>query len=98
MVINFKHAFQLITGKGHFIVSGSDIVQFMVLESASIVKDWFSYDNQLLSSNNTFYNVTTSRLALDIPHAVLSYMVNSKNNYKYLYNRQSSLLFFSIYF
>ncbi|XP_033344887.1 transferrin receptor protein 1 [Bombus vosnesenskii] len=68
---------QALQGKGHFIVSGSDIVQFMVLESASIVKDWFSYDNQLLSSNNTFYNVTTSRLALDIPHAVLSYVNNN---------------------
>ncbi|XP_026296711.1 uncharacterized protein LOC726107 isoform X2 [Apis mellifera] len=60
---------QALQGKGHFIVSGSDIVQSMVLESANIVKKWFSYNNQLLSLNNIPYNITTSRLALDIPHA-----------------------------
>ncbi|OAD56834.1 hypothetical protein WN48_02359 [Eufriesea mexicana] len=65
---------QALQGKGHFIVSGSDIVQSMVLESASTIKNWFSYNNQLLSLNNTFYNLTTSRLPLDIPHAVLSFM------------------------
>lgn len=67
---------QALQGKGHFIVSGSDIVQSMVLESANIVKKWFSYNNQLLSLNNIPYNITTSRLALDIPHAVLSFMNN----------------------
>ncbi|XP_017793709.1 PREDICTED: transferrin receptor protein 1-like [Habropoda laboriosa] len=72
---------QALQGKGPFIVSGSDIIQSIVLESASIVKSSFSYNDQLLSLNNTFHNVTTSRLALEIPHAVLSF-----TNYSVTYN------------
>ncbi|CAL7951082.1 unnamed protein product [Xylocopa violacea] len=68
---------QALQGKGPFIVSGSDIVQSMVLESAAIVKDRYSYNNQLLYLKSTFYNGSTSRLALDIPHAVLSFMNNN---------------------
>lgn len=68
---------QALQGKGPFIVSGSDIVQSMVLESAAIVKDWYSYNNQLLYLKSTLYNASTSRLALDIPHAVLSFMNNN---------------------
>lgn len=67
----------------------------MVLESANIVKKWFSYNNQLLSLNNIPYNITTSRLALDIPHAVLSFMVNNIIKYKNL-NKQF-LHFFYIF-
>lgn len=53
----------------------------MVLESASIVKNWFSYNSQLVLLNDISYNVVTSRLTLDVPHAVLSFMVNNSNNY-----------------
>lgn len=65
----------------------------MVLESANIVKKWFSYNNQLLSLNNIPYNITTSRLTLDIPHAVLSFMVNNNIKYKNL-NKKQFLYFF----
>ncbi|KAK1117244.1 hypothetical protein K0M31_016800 [Melipona bicolor] len=68
---------QVLQGKGHFIVSGSDIIQSMVLESAGIVKNWFSYNSQLLPLNDISYNVATSRLDLNVPHAVLSFMDNN---------------------
>ncbi|CAK9813352.1 hypothetical protein ANTQUA_LOCUS7592 [Anthophora quadrimaculata] len=68
---------QALQGKSPFTVSGSDVIQSVVLESASIVKNWFSYNNQLFPLNSTFYNVTTSRLALDIPHVILSFNNNS---------------------
>lgn len=68
----------------------------MVLESANIVKKWFSYNNQLLSLNNIPYNITTSRLALDIPHAVLSFMVNNSIKYKNLTKKEFLLHFFYI--
>lgn len=74
----------MISDKGPFTVSGSDIVQSMVLESAAIIQNWFSYNKQLLSLNNMYYNVTTPRLALDIPHVVLSFVV-SINNKLYLF-------------
>ncbi|KAK1117245.1 hypothetical protein K0M31_016800 [Melipona bicolor] len=85
---------QVLQGKGHFIVSGSDIIQSMVLESAGIVKNWFSYNSQLLPLNDISYNVATSRLDLNVPHAVLSFMVNNSNNYKCLYKRQFLLCIF----
>lgn len=68
---------QALQGKGPFIVSGSDIVQSTVLESANTVKNWLSHNKQLLSLNDVFHNVSISRLTLDIPHAVLSFMNNN---------------------
>ncbi|XP_076666177.1 uncharacterized protein LOC143367840 isoform X2 [Andrena cerasifolii] len=63
-------------GRGPFVVAGSDIVQSMVLEVASAVKDKFSYKDQLISVNNMPRNATTSRLTLNISHAVLSFVNN----------------------
>ena len=58
-------------------MAGSDIVQSMVLEVASVVKDKFSYKDQLISVNNMPRNATTSRLTLNISHAVLSFVVSN---------------------
>ncbi|XP_076166076.1 uncharacterized protein LOC143146014 isoform X2 [Ptiloglossa arizonensis] len=60
----------------HRALQGSDIVQSVVLEAASIVNNVDFRNNQLISLNNISYNSTTSRLALDIPHAVLSFTNN----------------------
>lgn len=74
-------------GNGPFIASGSDIVQSVVLEAASIVNNVDFRNNQLISLNNISYNSTTSRLALDIPHAVLSFTVSKNNMHKCLFDR-----------
>ncbi|XP_034176779.1 aminopeptidase NAALADL1 [Osmia lignaria lignaria] len=68
---------QALQGRGPFIVSGSDIVQSVVLESAITVKNWLSHNSQLLSLNSVSHNVTISRLTLDTPHVVLSFMNNN---------------------
>ncbi|XP_026670846.1 uncharacterized protein LOC108626738 isoform X7 [Ceratina calcarata] len=63
------------SGKGPLIVSGSDIAQSIVLESAGIVKGWLSYNNnQLLYLSKSIYNTSFSRLAVDIPHAIVTFM------------------------
>ncbi|XP_076637892.1 uncharacterized protein LOC143350019 isoform X3 [Colletes latitarsis] len=63
-------------GSGPFIASGSDIIQSLVLEAASIVKNLHFHNDRSISSNNASSNNTISRLALDIPHAVLSFVNN----------------------
>ncbi|XP_017883064.1 N-acetylated-alpha-linked acidic dipeptidase 2-like isoform X6 [Ceratina calcarata] len=66
---------QALQGKGPLIVSGSDIAQSIVLESAGIVKGWLSYNNnQLLYLSKSIYNTSFSRLAVDIPHAIVTFM------------------------
>ncbi|XP_076235251.1 uncharacterized protein LOC143179778 [Calliopsis andreniformis] len=61
--------------KGPFIVSGSDVIQSMVLDAASNIKRLFSYKDQLIPSNVP-YNTTNFHFNLDMPYAVLSFMNN----------------------
>ncbi|XP_076656683.1 uncharacterized protein LOC143361293 [Halictus rubicundus] len=67
---------QGLQGRGPLIVSGSDVVQSVVLNAAKFVRDFYSYKNQFVTVDSMYYNSTISRLAIDVPHAVLSF-VNS---------------------
>ncbi|KZC06230.1 hypothetical protein WN55_10139 [Dufourea novaeangliae] len=68
---------QALQGRGPLIVSGSDAVKSAVLEAANIVRNLYSYNDQVIPLFNVPYNSTITRLALDIPHAVLSFMNNN---------------------
>ncbi|XP_076283396.1 aminopeptidase NAALADL1 isoform X2 [Lasioglossum baleicum] len=67
---------QGLQGRGPLIVSGTDVVQSVVLEAGEFVRDSYSYNNQFVTVDSMHYNSTISRLAVDVPHAVLSF-VNS---------------------
>lgn len=67
---------QELQGRGTLIVSGTDVVQSVVLEAAEFVRGLYSYNNQFVTLDSMYNNSTISRIAVDVPHAVLSF-VNS---------------------
>ncbi|KAL2751722.1 N-acetylated-alpha-linked acidic dipeptidase-like protein [Vespula maculifrons] len=71
-------------GNGNFISAGSDVIQSMIFQEVTIIRNLNSPQNHnVFDLNNEAYrDVLFPRLALDIPHVVFSFMKknNSVNN------------------
>ncbi|KAI4495564.1 hypothetical protein M0802_008576 [Mischocyttarus mexicanus] len=66
-------------GNGNFISAGSDVIQSIILQEVSIIRNLNPPQNHEIFDLNyqAYQEVSFPRLALDIPHAVLSF---TKNN------------------
>ncbi|XP_076384227.1 uncharacterized protein LOC117219067 [Megalopta genalis] len=60
-------------GRGPLIVSGTNVVQSVVLDAAKYVRDLYPYNDQYATLDSMYYNSTISHLVLDVPHAILSF-------------------------
>ncbi|KAI4482699.1 hypothetical protein M0804_008552 [Polistes exclamans] len=66
-------------GNGNFISAGSDVIQSIILQEVGIIRNLNSFLNHNVFdlNNQAYQKVLFPRLALDIPHAVISFMKNN---------------------
>lgn len=64
---------------GNFISAGSDVIQSIILQEVGIIRNLNSPQNHNVFdlNNQAYQKVLFPRLALDIPHAVISFMKNN---------------------
>ncbi|XP_015183458.1 PREDICTED: N-acetylated-alpha-linked acidic dipeptidase-like protein [Polistes dominula] len=65
-------------GNGSFISAGSDVIQSIILQEVKIIRNLNYQNNNIFDLDNQAYQkIVFPRLALDIPHAVISFMKNN---------------------